>query len=585
MTVAGRRWRPLLLALAGLSAVAACGREPAAPAAPQAAAATPWFADEAAARGLTLRHRSGHVAGTYRLPEIMGGGAALFDMDGDGDLDALLVQSGVLGGPDTGPRHALYRNDGRGRFTDATAGSGVDVPGYGMGVATGDYDRDGDLDVYLTNLGPNVLLRNDGGGRFTDVTAAAGVGGDGWSTSASFADVDGDGWLDLFVTRYLAWTPARERQCFSLTGVVDYCSPKNYDAPTPDLLFRNTGKGTFTDASAASGITAARGNGLGVVVDDVDADGDADIFVANDGTPNHLWINQGSGRFLEDALARGVAIDQDGAPKAGMGVHAADVDDDGDNDLLVMNLDSESDSYYRNDGRFFVDATSSVGLRVVSRRFTRFGMALVDLDHDGRLDLFEANGRVGLQGEALADDPYAEPNLLLRGVDGPAFAEVQPRGGTAAPIVLTSRAAAFGDIDGDGAIDVLVANRDAPPTLLVNVAPNRGHWALFRVEDGRGSDALGARVTVHAAGRSWRRDVRTGYSYLAANDPRVHIGLGPATQVDRVDVRWPDGAEDSFGPFPADREISLRRGSGHVATAGPPSPQPAAPGRRSTAPR
>jgi enediyne biosynthesis protein E4 len=553
-------------ALAMLTIAAACrGEAPvpaSAPVSPSPGASAPWFADEAAARGLTLRHRSGHSSTAYRLPEIMGGGAALFDMDDDGDLDALLVQSGVLGGPDTGPRHRLYRNDGTGRFEDVTAGSGVDVPGYGMGVATGDYDGDGDPDLYLTNLGANVLLRNDGSGRFTDVTAVAGVAGSGWSTSAAFVDLDADGWLDLYVTRYLAWTPERERQCFSLTGAVDYCSPKNYDAPTSDLLFRNTGRGTFTDVSAPAGITAAVGNGLGVVADDVDGDGRIDVFVANDGTPNHLWLNQGGGRFAEVALQRGVAIDQDGGPKAGMGVHVADVDGDADNDLLVMNLDTESDSYFRNDGRFFVDATNSIGLRVASRRFTRFGMAMLDFDNDGRLDLYEANGRVGLQGETFAADPYAEPNLLLRGVEGPRFEEVQPRGGTSVPIVRTSRAAAFGDIDNDGGIDILVANRDETPTLLRNVVAARGHWLQVAVRDVRGGDALGAQLTIRAGGRPVRRDVRTAYSYLAANDPRVHVGLGAATTVQTIDVRWPDGVSERFGPFEADRIVTLRRGAG-----------------------
>ena len=556
-----RRGAAWLVAFAAAATAACGGGSPASVTAPGVSLA-PWFADEAASRGITVAHRSGHEGTTYRLPEIMGGGAALFDMDGDGDLDALLVQSGTLGAPDRGPRHRLYRNDGTGRFVDVTPGSGVDVSGYGMGVATGDYDGDGDADVYLTNLGGNVLLRNDGGGRFADVTAAAGVAGSGWSTSAAFVDLDADGWLDLFVTRYLAWTPERERHCFSLTGRVDYCSPKNYDAPTSDLLFRNTGRGAFIDVSAAAGLTTALGNGLGVVADDVDGDGRIDIFVANDGTPNHLWMNQGGGRLVESALLRGVAIDQDGAAKAGMGVHVADVDGDADNDLLVMNLDSESDSYFRNDGRFFVDATSTVGLRTVSRRFTRFGMALLDFDNDGRLDLFEANGRVGLQGEAFAADPYAEPNLLLRGIDGPAFEEVQPRGGTAAPIVRTSRAAAFGDIDNDGGVDVLVANRDETPTLLRNVVAGRGHWLLLAVRDARGSDALGAQLTIRAGGRAVRRDVRTAYSYLAANDPRVHVGLGATATIEAVDVRWPDGVIEAFGPFDADRVVTLQRGAG-----------------------
>ncbi len=538
------------------------GASPATAQAPTTAA-TPWFEDIAAASGLVFTHRSGHAGTTFRLPEIMGGGAALFDMDGDGDLDALLVQSGTLGeGSDPAQRHRLFQNDGRGRFRDVTAGSGVDVPGYGMGVATGDYDGDGDLDLYLTNLGANVLLRNDGGGRFTDVTASAGVAGSGWSTSATFFDADNDGDLDLFVTRYLDWTPARERQCFSLTGVVDYCSPKNYDAPTSDLLFLNNGRGVFTDASAVAGLTTARGNGLGVLADDVNGDGRLDVFVANDGTPNHLWMNAGNGRFVESALKLGVAIDQDGAPKAGMGVHAADVDDDGDNELLVMNLDTESDSFFRNDGTFFVDATNMVGLRVASRRFTRFGMAMIDFDNDGRLDLYEANGRVGLQGDTFAADPYAEPNLVFRGGAGPTFEEVQPRGGTTAPLVATSRAAAFGDVDDDGGIDVLVANRDGAPYLLHNVAAARGHWALLAVKTRQGSDALGAVLTITAGGRTWRRDVRTGYSYLAASDPRVHVGLGAATRIDTIDVHWPGGRRERFGPFAADARHTLTEGAG-----------------------
>ncbi|MCC6992699.1 MAG: CRTAC1 family protein [Acidobacteria bacterium] len=557
----------------------ACGSSTPAPAGANAstgtpAAATPWFEDIAASAGLTFMHRSGHEGSIYRLPEIMGGGAALFDMDGDGDLDALLVQSGTLGAEDRGPRHRLFRNDGRGHFADATAGSGVDVAGYGMGVATGDYDNDGDVDVYLTNLGTNVLLQNDGRGVFTNVTARAGVAGSGWSTSATFFDAEADGDLDLFVTRYLAWEPGRERQCFSLTGRVDFCSPKNYDAPTTDLFFLNNGNGTYTDASATAGITTARGNGLGVIADDVNGDGRPDLFVANDGTPNHLWLNQGGARFTDVALARGVAIDQDGAPKAGMGVHAADVDDDGDNDLLVMNLDTESDSFFRNDGAFFADATNMVGLRVASRRYTRFGLAMMDFDNDGRLDLYEVNGRVGLQGETFANDPYAEPNLLFRGVAGAKFDEVTPRGGTTVPLIATSRAAAFGDIDNDGGVDVLVANRDAAPYVLRNVVAARGHWAQFAVTTAQGRDALGARLTVTAAGRTWRRDVRSGYSYLAANDPRVHLGVGAATAIDSVDVAWPGGAVERFGPFGVDAVVTIRQGSG--------TPRPAA---AATAPR
>ena len=337
----------------------------------------------------------------------MGGGAALFDMDGDRDLDILLVQSGRIAAPPGTPSgHRLYRNRGDAGFDDVSEGSGIDAAaGYGMGAAAGDYDNDGDVDVYITNLGANVLLQNDGTGRFADATRRAGVAGSGWSTSATFADVDADGDLDLFVTRYLDWRIEIERECYSLTGLADYCSPKNYDTPTSDLLFRNNGNGTFTDISRAAGLATAVGNGLGVIADDVNGDGHLDLFVANDGTPNHLWMNQGGGRFTESGLMSGVAIDQDGAPKAGMGVHAADLDDDGDNELIVMNLDTESDSFFRNEGKFFVDDTVTVGLRTVSRRFTRFGVALLDFDNDGLIDLYEASGRVGLQAETFAAIP------------------------------------------------------------------------------------------------------------------------------------------------------------------------------------
>jgi hypothetical protein len=524
--------------------------------------ATPWFEEASTARGIRFVHRSGH-RDRYLLPEIMGGGAALFDMDGDGDLDAYLVQSGSVAEPankEDGNR--LFRNRGNGMFDDVTAGSGAAASGYGMGVAAGDYDNDGDVDLYVTNLGSNVLLQNDGTGRFNDATARAGVSGGGWSTSAAFVDYDADGDLDLFVARYIDWTAATERPCFSLTGVPDYCSPRNYDAPTTDLLFRNNGNGTFAHATAAAGLLSAAGNGLGVVAADFDSDGRIDIFVANDGTPNHLWMNLGGGRFVERALLSGVALDQDGRAKAGMGVHAADVDGDTDEDLLVVNLDGESDSFFRNERSFFVDDTAAVGLRTISRPFTRFGMALIDFDNDGLLDLYEANGRVGLQSERFSPDPYAEPSLLMRGVTGGKFEEVQPRGGTTSPLIATSRAAAFGDLDNDGGLDILIVNRDAEAHLLRNVAPRRGHWLLVRAVERHGRDALGAELMLTVGARRIRRNVRAAYSYLASNDPRVHVGLGAANGVDEINVRWPDGTSESFGPFEIDRVITIRQGGG-----------------------
>jgi hypothetical protein len=521
----------------------------------------PWFEEAAAGRGIRFAHQSGHKD-RYLLPEIIGGGAALFDMDGDDDLDAYLVQSGSVVEPASkGHGNRLFRNRGDGMFEDATVGSGAQAGGYGMGVAAGDYDNDADIDLYVTNLGPNVLLQNDGTGRFTDVTARAGVAGGGWSTSAAFLDYDADGDLDLAVARYIDWSAATEKPCYSLTGVPDYCSPRNYDAPMSALLFRNNDDGTFTDVTAASGLLRAVGNGLGVVAADFDGNGHIDVFVANDSTPNHLWMNLGGGRFAERALVTGVALDQDGRAKAGMGVHAADVDRDGDQDVVVVNLDGESDSFYRNESQFFVDDTAAIGLRTVSRRFTRFGMAIVDFDNDGLLDMYQANGRVGLQSERYSDDPYAEPNLLLRGT-GAKFEVVQPQGGTSTVLTHTSRAAAFGDVDRDGGIDILVSNRDSAPYLLRNIVPQRGHWLSIRAVEEHGRDALGAELTVVVGTRQIRSDVRAAYSYLASNDPRVHIGLGTAARVDEIRVRWPGTrAVESFGPFEADRAITLRKGA------------------------
>jgi hypothetical protein len=325
------------------------------------------------------------------------------------------------------------------------------------------------------------------------------------------------------------------------------------------VLYHNNGDGTFTDVSARSGIASAVGNGLGVVAGDFNGDGRIDLFVANDRTPNHLWLNQGGGHFQESGLATGSALDQDGTAKSGMGVDAVDVDDDGDLDLLVVNLDGEADSFFRNRGTFFSDDTAAVGLRTASRPFTRFGAAFVDFDNDGYLDLFEANGRVGMQSERYSPDPYAEPSLLFRGLAGPRFLEMLPRGGTSQPLVATSRAAAFGDIDNDGGVDIVVVNRDGRPYLLHNIVRARGHWLTMRVVDEHGRDAIGAQVTMKVGGRTIRRDVRAAYSYLASNDPRVHIGLGAETTAHEVTVRWPDGTTQSFGDQPADRVTAIRR--------------------------
>ena len=521
-----------------------------------------WFEDVAAANGVDFVHISGHREKPY-FPEIMGGGGALFDMDLDGDLDLYLVQSGSLYEPGSdAARNRLYRNRGDGTFEDATVESGADDRGYGMGCAVGDYDNDGDPDLYVTNYGPDVLLRNEGGGRFTDVTAAAGVGDPAWGTSATFADLDSDGDLDLFIANYVNWTMANELDCPNWFGQPDYCLPTNYEAPARDTLYRNNGDGTFADASESAGLTADLGYGLGVAAADFDADGKTDLFVANDTVFNQLWINQGGLRFVDDALLRGCAVDENGTAKAGMGIALADYDADGDRDILVANLWKQSDSYFENEGGFFTDRTARMGLGVPSRRFTRFGAGFHDFDNDGRLDLYLANGRVEAALEPPTADKYAEPNLLMRGKLDGTLEEVSPVGGTREPEIYTSRAAIFGDINNDGGMDVVVVNRDGPAQVYKNVRAGRGNWIVLRVREANGRDALGASVTMNVDGRAIMRDVISGYSYLAANDPRVHVGLGATGSVDNVTVRWSDGGVESFGTIQANQVIEIRRGAG-----------------------
>ena len=523
-----------------------------------------WFSEEARERGLDFAHHSG-FDGRPMMPEMMGGGVALADLDGDGDLDAYLVQSGRVDRmlPPEISANRLYKNRGDGHFDEIPGAAGAGDRGYGMGVAAGDYDNDGDIDLYVTNLGPNVLLQNDGTGTFRDVTTESGVGDPGWSTAANFIDLDLDDDLDLFVVNYINWTPEIERECYVKTFYVTYCGPTAYGVPAMDRLYRNNGDGTFTDVTKAAGIDGAFGNGLGNVAADFNADGLADLFVANDGMTNQLWMNAGNLRFEEECVLWSCAMDSDGIEKAGMGVASADVDDDGDSDLLVVNLERETDSFFRNEGTYFFDATRQVGLTTVSMRHTRFGVALADFDNDGRLDLYEANGKISLSGPAEGDG-YAEPNTLYRGSiddDAVRFDEVRPTGGVSPGLVHTSRAVAAGDIDDDGGVDVLVINRDASAYLLMNRA-DRGNWARFRVRTTSGRDAHGATVSATVGGRRLSRDVQPSASYLASNDPRVHFGVGRESRLQDVVVRWPGGAREEFGDFLTGEIHELRQGEG-----------------------
>lgn len=523
------------------------------------------FTEVASESGLSFIHESG-AEGEFLLPEIMAGGAGFFDYDGDGFLDIYLVQSGNMGSQDSQITNHLYRNTGDGKFIDVTESANVGHTGYGMGCAAGDYDNDGDVDLYVTNLGANVFYVNNGDGTFTDVTIETGTGGDSWSTSAAFVDYDADGDLDLFVTNYVNWTntPAfTKRKCFAVNGARDYCSPQAYAAPSFGRLYRNElelGEARFVDVSLAAGIRDKAGTGLGVVCTDLNNDGNIDIYVANDQMPSFAWINDGQGHFTEQAVSLGIAVDQTGKSQAGMGVDSGDIDGDGDFDLWKVHLMRESHILYLNQGEFFDDATSRWGLASPTRRFTGFGTAMFDFDLDGLLDLFVANGRVQyVAASEDVDDPYAEPNQLLRQVEPGRFIDITSSAGAALKLIENSRAAAFGDYDNDGDIDILIINRNGPVRLLRNDANSRNGFLTLRVIDRHGRAAYGAIVKCVIGETSHSFEVRAAYSYCATNDPRLHIGLGEATSVDRVDVLWPDGSTDSFGPFEKNTQITIRQ--------------------------
>ena len=530
------------------------------PEAPDAATAPAWFKDEAAARGIDFRHISGFRERPL-LPEITGSGAALADFDGDGDLDAYLVQSGSLY-PDAAPvGNRLYFNRGDGRFDEAPGANGAADSGYGMGVAAGDYDNDGDVDIYVTNVGRNALFRNDGGGRFEDVTDAAGVADPRWSTGAAFVDFDLDGDLDLYVVNYINWSVESEIKCY-VGNALTYCPPANYNAPAVDRLYRNEGDGTFVDISVESGVAFRFGNGFGVVSADYDNDGQADVFVANDMMQDMLWMNLGDLQFKDEATLRGTAVDEHGIAKAGMGVAAADIDNDADVDVMVVNLEGQTDSFFRNQGTYFRDSTAELGLGLTGK-YTRFGVALADFDNDGRLDLYEANGKVSSP-SPTAGNVFDEPNVLMRGAALGRFEPVLPEGGVSPPLEHTSRGLAVGDVDGDGGLDLLVVNRDAPAYLLMNRTANRGNWIRFRgVLADVDRDAYGATVAATVGATRVYRNIQPDGSYLSYSEPRVHFGLGGETGIAEVTVRWPGAAVDeAFGDFAANQTVLLRQGGG-----------------------
>jgi hypothetical protein len=437
-----------------------------------------------------------------------------------------------------------------------------------MGVAVGDYDNDGFLDLYVTNFGHNVLYHNNGDGTFTDVTREAGVDDTHWSTSAAWADFDGDGYLDLFVCNYVDFTVKGNRGCFSPAGLPDYCTPKMYSA-VPSRLFRNLGNGKFEDVTEASGINKSYGPALGVLCADFNADGRADIYIANDTAANLLWLNQGDGTFREAALDMGVAYSMDGLAKAGMGVTVGDVENNRGQALLVTNLTREGVTLFRrNEHDVFEDVTAQSGLLQSTFGYTGFGAQWCDYDNDGWLDLFIANGGVTTgESDGSNASPYAERKQLFHNEGrGKRFREMSRIAGPAFQFEEISRGAAFGDIDNDGGIDILVANNNGPARLLRNEVRARGHWLSVKLESPKQNRfGIGARVAVIRPGQDtlWRR-VHTDSSYLSANDVRVHFGLGEKADIDALLVEWPGGAKERFGGVKCDGMITLRQGSGKL---------------------
>ena len=538
-----------------------------------APAPPPLFTDVATAAGLTFTHSNGATGRLY-MPELIGAGVALFDYDNDGDLDVFLVQGGPLDSSDPGaePRTSrLYRNDlvsGGARqrqlhFTDVTAAAGVGLRAYGMGTAVADYDNDGDLDLFVTAFGADTLYRNNGDGTFTDVTAASGVSDPLWSTSAAFFDYDRDGDLDLFVANYLDYTVAGSKSCTDATGVRDYCGPRTYP-PAPDRLYKNDGQGRFTNVTDAAGISKADGAGLGVAVGDYNGDGWLDLYVANDATPNQLWINQHDGTFADEGLLSGAALNAEGNPEGSMGIASGDFDGDGDEDLLVTNIAGETFVLYRNDGHgHFDDARVSSGLAPVTPRFTGFGVEWFDYDNDGWLDVFAANGAVNIiPAKRGQRSPYGMTNLLLHNAGNGRLDDSTLAGGPEFTRDGVWRGAAFGDLDNDGDTDVVVTSNGGPVQLLLNGSPAR-HWLDVSLSQGSGNRfGLGARVGIERSGHAtlWRR-VKTDGSYLSASDSRAHFGLGNAPKVDAVIVQWPDGGTQRWTASGTDQIVTVRRTS------------------------
>ncbi len=560
MTLSSLTVRVLCAAL--LTAIGCSGPKNMTPSEPEAAktGSEAWLVDEAALRGVDFLLDNGY-SGRFAIPETFPGGVALLDADSDGDLDLYLVQAGSLDDEGARSGNRLYRNDGHG-FFDVVEFSGAEDTGWGIAAATGDADGDGIIDLYVSNLGADRLFRGLGDCRFEDVTVESGLNLDGFSTGAGFADLDGDGDQDLVVLNYIIWSWAHEAECYNPQGGRDYCAPSNYAYPESDHLFENLGDLHFKDISEVSGFSDLPGTALGIAIADISGDSLPDIVVSNDRMPDRLWLNQGGLRFFDEALLRNSAIGLNGKVRAGMGVDLADLDHDDDLDQLVVHIAGEADAFLRNDGSWFSDQSAVSGVGSYSRPRTRFSANFADFDHDGRLDLMIATGRVEWKPERLSEtDIYAEPNLLLRGVAPWRFEPVEQAFGPPETRIRSARGIALGDIDGDGDLDAVVSNHNERVSVLINQAPKRGESIIIDIRGSSGGPALGAVARLEVGGQNLRLDVRTTRGFASASDHRLHIGLGDAEAPRSVEVTFSNQDCEVF-ELEGESPFLLKPGSG-----------------------
>ena len=572
----------------------------------QAETDKPFFTEVTAALGFA-QAETPWQAGTHALPEVIGSGVALFDYDNDDALDVLHVRFpppdveapvGVALAP-----NRLFRQQTDGTFVDVTEAAGIGHEGYGQGVAIGDVDNDGDVDVYVTNYRADAFYRNNGDGTFA--LQEAGLSNEAWGTSATFGDYDRDGYLDLYVANYVRFDP--EAVCRGKHGAPDYCNPQVFE-PAADRLFRNNGDGTFTDVSQRAGITAMPGRGLGVVCLDLTGDGWADFYVANDGEANQLWVNQKDGTFAEEAILHGLAFNAYGQPEGSMGIAVSDVNGDTRPDLFITHLSGETNTFYTTSTfSVFVDMTEMAGFAGRDLPFTGFGCGFLDFDNDADLDLALVNGRVKrgpiLEGAKTGEfwNFYAEPNLLFENSHQPSaigsqqdssrqpaagsqqenvtvpknlftdnrsliadsqFADVSSRAPDFTGQIEVSRGMAFGDLDRDGDIDMVVSGLDNRLRLFRNDAPPpEHHWLSVQAITQR-RDALGAQVTLRTASHAFTGYVLSGTSYLSSSEPSVHFGLGTIDTIQSIEVRWQDGSRERFPGTGINQRVRVYKGKG-----------------------